>query len=345
MRDQIVDAIGQVPRSANVLPSWMYSRQSDGGVLGFTPAWVLAYTQPGQGNRIAYNLQRSIGNQLNLIDFKVDRYEIERQATYNFNPETYEWTPANPTITTFDINNHYEIDFSLPVFLLPGTGYANNDILIVQGNQLGGISPDNDMTVRVNQIFDPVVIPTTMIGNGIAVNVFYATLPSAPYEVGQQIIITNSDPPVYNGNHIVTNCQRTQLAFSSSITNVYVGNAVINGVNTGAIANVFATGTAPANSAGNSFANVPSVTTGGGIDAAFWINAVPGNVTIFDQGSMQFTDGATPYVTGDEFDEYRVFPHINILEADGLLAINWLNNNNAAVNWTSTDSNIVYWVN
>jgi hypothetical protein len=345
MRNQIVDSIGQVPRSSNVLPSWMYSRQADGGVLGFTPAWVLAYTKPGQGDRIAYNLQRAIGNQLNLIDFKVDRYEIDKQSTYNFDPVTDQWIPAVPTFTTFDIDNHYEIDFSLPLFLLPGTGYVVDDILTVSGNQIGGVSPNNNMTIRVNQTFNPIVTPTTITGNGVAVTVFYATLETAPYRVGQQIIITNSNPNVYNGNHIVTDCQRTQLTFTSNVSNVYVGNAVVTGVNTGAIANVFATGTAPANTAGNSYANVPSVSAGLGTNATFWITTVPGNVTIFDQGSMQFTDGATPYITGDEFDEYRVFPHRTILEADGLLAINWLNNNESAVNWTNTDLDIVYWVN
>jgi hypothetical protein len=215
----------------------------------------------------------------------------------------------------------------------------------VSGNQIGGVSPNNNMTIRVNQTFNPIVTPTTITGNGVAVTVFYATLETAPYRVGQQIIITNSNPNVYNGNHIVTDCQRTQLTFTSNVSNVYVGNAVVTGVNTGAIANVFATGTAPANTAGNSYANVPSVSAGLGTNATFWITTVPGNVTIFDQGSMQFTDGATPYITGDEFDEYRVFPHRTILEADGLLAINWLNNNESAVNWTNTDLDIVYWVN
>jgi hypothetical protein len=44
MRDQVIDTVGQV---ANILPRWMTSKQADGRVLGFTPAWVLAYTKPG----------------------------------------------------------------------------------------------------------------------------------------------------------------------------------------------------------------------------------------------------------------------------------------------------------
>jgi len=347
MRNQIVDSIGQVPRSSNVLPSWMYSRQADGGVLGFTPAWVLAYTRPGQGDRIAYNLERAIGDRLNLIDFKVDRYEIDKQSTYNFDPVTDQWIPPVASFTTFDIDNHYQIDYTQPVFLLPGTGYEVNDILTIYGNQIGGVNPNNNMTIRVNQTFDPVVIPTTITGNGTVVTVFYATLDSEPYRVGQQIQITNSNPTGYNGTYTVTDCQTTQLSFASNVSNVYVGNAVVTGIATGAIANVFATGTAPANTAGNSYANVSTVVSGGsaGTDATFWITTVPGNVTIFDQGSMQFTDAAVPYINSDEYDEYRVFPHRTILEADGLLAINWLNNNSAAVNWTNNDLDIVYWVN
>ena len=347
MRNQIANTIGQVSGAANVLPSWMNSRQANGSVLGFTPAWVLAYTLPGQGNRIAYNLEQAIGSSLNLIDFEVDRYELDRQATYNYDPSTGQWIPSVPTFTTFDIDNHYQVDYTQPLPFLHGTGYQVDDILTIQGNQLGGIVPNNNMTLRVNQTFDPVIVPTTISGNGTAVTVFFTLRDTEPYAAGQQITIANSNPNSYNGTHTVLACQRSQVTYLSNVADAYVGNAIVTGINTGAIANVFGTGTAPANSAGNNYANVSTIADlpSAGTNATFWITTVPGVETTFDQGSMQFTDGATPYVTGDEFDEYRVFPHRTILEADGLLAINWFNSSNIAVNWENNGGNLVYWVN
>jgi hypothetical protein len=106
MRDQVIDVVGQVN---NVLPRWMLSRQSDGSVLGFTRAWVIAYTNPGQSGQIAYNIQTQFGAQLNLVDFKVDRYEVDNFLTKNWNREQQYWgysdnvvIPHPPSLTTFD---------------------------------------------------------------------------------------------------------------------------------------------------------------------------------------------------------------------------------------------------
>jgi len=106
MRDQVIDVVGQV---SNVLPRWMLSRQADGTVLGFTRAWVIAYTNPGQSGKIAYNIATQFGTQLNLIDFEADRYELDNFLTKNWNREGQHWgytgdpiTPYPPTITTFN---------------------------------------------------------------------------------------------------------------------------------------------------------------------------------------------------------------------------------------------------
>jgi hypothetical protein len=103
MRDQVIDTVGQV---GNILPPWMLSKQRNGRVLGFTPAWVIAYAVPGRGAQIAYNIQTQYGNQLNLIDFKVDRYELDRLLSKNWDPVTDSWIPTPPTITTFDVYNY-----------------------------------------------------------------------------------------------------------------------------------------------------------------------------------------------------------------------------------------------
>lgn len=106
MRTQVIDSVGQI---SNVLPRWMLSRQANGTVLGFTPAWVICYTNPGQSGQIAYNIQTLFASQLNIIDFKVDRYELDNALTKNWNREEQYWgfvgdvvTPHPATLTTFD---------------------------------------------------------------------------------------------------------------------------------------------------------------------------------------------------------------------------------------------------
>ena len=106
MRDQVIDTVGQI---SPLLPAWMTSQQADGRVLGFVPAWVIAYVNPGQGARVVYNIREQFGTQLNQVDFKVDRYEIDRRMTFAWEPYSDstisgEWIPAPPAATTFDLN-------------------------------------------------------------------------------------------------------------------------------------------------------------------------------------------------------------------------------------------------
>jgi hypothetical protein len=98
MRDQVIDVVGQISAK---LPLWMTSAQSNGQVLGFTPAWVLCYTKPNRSQQIAYYLQTQFGQQLNRVDFKVDRYVLDRVLSRNWNTVTQDWTPT-PSLTTFD---------------------------------------------------------------------------------------------------------------------------------------------------------------------------------------------------------------------------------------------------
>jgi hypothetical protein len=124
MRDQVIDVVGQI---SNTLPLWMTSKQTNGRVLGFTPAWVIAYVNPGRAREVAYHIetyfaQQSFAQQLNSVDFKVDRYILDRVLSQNWDstnvyisgrnpppgpvgdvlvgPGT--WIPAPSTLTTFD---------------------------------------------------------------------------------------------------------------------------------------------------------------------------------------------------------------------------------------------------
>jgi len=98
MRDQVIDVVGQI---STKLPLWMTSPQTDGRVLGFTPAWVMCYTKPGRSRQIAYYVETQFQGNLNAVDFKVDRYVMDRTLSRNWDTETQDWTPT-PSLTTFD---------------------------------------------------------------------------------------------------------------------------------------------------------------------------------------------------------------------------------------------------
>ena len=151
MRDQV---ISQIPNDPTVLPLWMTSAQQDGQQLGFVPAWVIAYVKPGTADQIIYNINRYYGQQLNKIDFTVDRYELDRLLSKNWDP-IYDstggaWVPPSSS-TTFDQDLHYRgqtSDGSTEIFT-PGTGYAIGDIIKVNGTQLNGQNGVNDCYIRI----------------------------------------------------------------------------------------------------------------------------------------------------------------------------------------------------
>ncbi len=102
MRDRLVDTIGQ---TNSILPQWMISKQTDGRVLGFTKAWVICYTNPGESDRISYNIRTKFGEILNRVDFISDRYILDNQLTANWvaNEDSTDggnWNP-NPPIHNY----------------------------------------------------------------------------------------------------------------------------------------------------------------------------------------------------------------------------------------------------
>lgn len=86
MRQQIADTLGFI-NDPSILPLWMSGQQADGNVLGYVQAWVLCYTKPGQAQTIVDNINQYLESNnlaLNQIDFKIDRFEIDRSQTYGF---------------------------------------------------------------------------------------------------------------------------------------------------------------------------------------------------------------------------------------------------------------------
>ena len=164
MRDQVIDVVGQI---SNILPLWMLSKQSNGQVLGFTPAWVIAYTKPGKSGQVAYNIESQFTQSLNLVDFEVDRYELDRALTKNWDPTADSsqgaWEPA-ASLTTFDVSPHYNL--YTPV-TTGGTGYVVGDIIKILGADLNGVTGTNDAFLTVAQVSNTGAVELVFV-NGTA---------------------------------------------------------------------------------------------------------------------------------------------------------------------------------
>jgi hypothetical protein len=269
MRNQVIDTVGQ---ESDMLPTWMLSKQSNGTVPGFTPAWVIAYTKPGASGQIAYNIETQFGLQLNLVDFKVDRYELDNSMAYNWDTNTQEWIPTPSESTTFDVDYNYTVTIADG-----GSGYRVGDQLRIAGTVLNGITPLNDIVIQVNTI-------------------------------------TNIDP----------------------ITN------------TGSIADAFymirGTGTSTILNNGAQFNDISSTNdTGTGIGAQWDILVVPGVPTVFDGGSVEFTDPANMNANTNVFDQYLMFPRINVLSPVSTFYVVWKNTNNSTISWINTVEVAIPW--
>jgi len=128
MRQQVVDVLGQT-QNYEILPLWMTSQQRSGSTTGFLPAWVIAYCKPGlttlpDGTEVSYAqyIQYQIQNNwtnapgqlqtLNTINFKIDRFSVNKSATYNYdnNLSPPAWTSlpsAAPTPDPIDSQDFY----------------------------------------------------------------------------------------------------------------------------------------------------------------------------------------------------------------------------------------------
>lgn len=325
MRDRVIDVVGQVD---SVLPLWMTSKQRDGRVLGFTPAWVIAYVKPGFGEQIAYNIRTQFGSQLNRVDFEVDRYSLDRTLSKNWNPVTQSWTPPGAE-TSFDLANHYQVvdDSTVP----GGTNYRTGDQIKVLGTQVGGIDGPydpanglygNDIILTVNTVdefgsilgvfctgtaplfsdgleFNGITGTNIQSGTGARFTVnrvnlgYFVTVsnPGSGYRLQDQLTIPGSS---LGGSTTANDCLIV-------VTNV---NSI------GGIVEFTVTGTAAAGE--QSYTNL-TATKLYGSGAVFDFVVASGEITVFDGTSLRFIAPVDNYNTSDEFDKYLVFPKRTIL--------------------------------
>jgi hypothetical protein len=118
MRTRVAQNLGQ-EYNFRLLPKWMTSQQLDGSTLGYTQAWVICYTLPGQSETIKNNINNNwrdpVTNdsiRLNQINFKIDRFTVDKSVTYNYdkNVSPPAWTglpSANPTPDPLDSKDFY----------------------------------------------------------------------------------------------------------------------------------------------------------------------------------------------------------------------------------------------
>jgi hypothetical protein len=188
MRTQVIDTVGQV---SNVLPRWMLSKQANGRVLGFTPAWVIAYTNPGQSGQIAYNIKTQFGNQLDLVDFEVDRYELDNLLTKNWDRAGQHWIPQPPSYTRFDCGSaNYQVD---PWIVEPTYYYTIHEC----------------------------------VGNGASVTVTLKEPANPPITIGQNLLISGIQPIGFNGPVTVTSCTDSSFTYNSTVLGKGVGGQAI----------------------------------------------------------------------------------------------------------------------
>ena len=111
MRNRVASILGQ-EQDSRLLPLWMTSQQLNGSTLGYTQAWVIAYTKPGFAETVKTNIETQWPYTLNEINFEIDRFSVDKSTTYNydntFQPPAWTGLPsADPTPNPLDSKDFY----------------------------------------------------------------------------------------------------------------------------------------------------------------------------------------------------------------------------------------------
>ena len=214
MRNQVIDTVGQV---SNMLPRWMLSKQANGSVLGFTPAWVIAYTVPGESGQVAYNIQTQFGiNQLNLVDFEVDRYELDNLLTRNWNRAEQHWQRVEtPVITITDIvgnGSSVTISYNSQVPTSAATAWVITNSYLI----LDIVSYDGDLYQAIQNV--PAILEIEITDTDY-------WQPIAPFN-STTVLLQDVIPASYNGIYTVESCTTTKVVVASTNTDPYTTTTV-----------------------------------------------------------------------------------------------------------------------
>jgi len=115
MRTQTTSVIPQY-KNQSLLPAWMTSQQANGETLGYLPVWVLCYTLPGYSAKVVDLINSNWQYKLNDIDFVVDRYVVDKTATYNWNTNLRNpaWTSLPSAFPQPTVPGAYDIPVLFP---------------------------------------------------------------------------------------------------------------------------------------------------------------------------------------------------------------------------------------
>ena len=376
MRNQVIDVVGQ---ESNILPLWMLSQQADGSVLGFTPAWVIAYTQPGQSGRVAYNIETQFGDQLNLISFEADRYELDNSLTVNWSSDIVTLTITGLSGNGATVTVNYTPQHTPPVFIV-GDQVVIQNVIPSSYNGTYYITASTTSSVSFSS-----TNTAAYVSGGIAsttpgwvgqdsttfdINYHYDTYIQSGgvgYSVGDQVKILG-----------------TIVGGVSPANDIYITVTAVN--SHGGIVEFIATGTADIAAYGSTYLGLVGVTvTGSGLGSVWSSVIVPGkgslleittiswinnsnygvlwynnnNVTVawtngttveivfdtrFDGGSTTFNAPADLDTNTDTYDQYLMFPNINIIDlAPNLSQLTWVNNAGVPFTWFGSGS--ITWIN
>jgi hypothetical protein len=325
MRDQVIDVVGQI---SSKLPLWMTSKQPNGRILGFTPAWVICYVQPGRAQQIAYYISTLFSKQLNLVDFKVDRYVLDAELSRNWNTETQRWTPT-PSLTTFDRFSTGENTFIGSVDIATDLAYSDvNNRTLDYINNLGGLDG------IINGINGNTLIFVKQQDYNGPPGSNYATPDDAwqdylfPYDSGR---FDQGEPgpvpevppapsyPTEDFDEAVT----VPSGDGSSLNDRMAIYTISVDPVTEFVSLTLTTPTEPDEFVqvirGNFYRSAQlrhPTAPGPGLTEISWLplETVVTEETFFDEGSVAFTEPVDMYDPTDQFDKYLVFPKSNILE-------------------------------
>jgi hypothetical protein len=309
MRNQVIDVVGQV---STKLPLWMTSKQTDGRVLGFTPAWVMCYVNPGRARQIAYYIATQFSQQLNLVDFKVDRYILGSELSRNWNTVTQRWTPT-PNLTTFDRFSNSGNNFIGVVDIATDLAYSDvNKRTLSYINALGGLDgtiPDingNTLIFVKQQDYDGPP-GSNYESTDSAWQDYLYPYDTIGYDTGdtefdEAVTVPNGDGSSLNDRmaiYTITVDPETEIVTVELTTPTEADDFVQI-------------------SRGNFYRSAQlryPTSPGVGLTEISWLplETVVTEETFFDEGSVAFTEPVDMYDPTDQYDKYLVFPKANIL--------------------------------
>lgn len=306
MRDQVIDVVGQM---STKLPLWMTSKQANGRVLGFTPAWVICYTQPGRSSQVAYYIQTQFGERLNNVDFKVDRYIIDAVLSKNWDTATQDWTPQ-PNLTTFDRFNTAGYTFIGYVDIATNLAYAD-----VNERSLSYIAALGGLDGNIQQINGNTIIFVKQENYDGPPGSSYPTIDAAwqdylvPFDTGG----FSSDSDFYDEAVTVPNAPTNERMAIYTIS----VNPVTEIVSLTLVEQPTTNNWVQINR-GTEYRSAqlyyPS-SPGENLTQISWLPliTVVENETVFDGGSVAWEEPVDMYDPTDRYDKYIVFPKSNIL--------------------------------